>query len=57
MLLCVFVERKTIPEFLPGFEKWKSSYNPEPIGLKYIDHMVEISWNEMNVWEDFYLLM
>ena len=52
----VFVERKNYNGiFLPGFEKWKSSYNPEPIGLKYIDHMVgNVGWNEMNVWEDFY---
>ena len=52
----VFVERKNYSGiFLPGFEKWESSYNPEPIGLKYIDHMVgNVGWNEMNVWEDFY---
>ena len=52
----VFVERKNYSGiFLPGFEKWESSYNPDPIGLKYIDHMVgNVGWNEMNVWEDFY---
>ena len=52
----VFVERKNYNGiFLPGFEKWESNYNPEPIGLKYIDHMVgNVGWNEMNVWEDFY---
>ena len=52
----VFVERKNYNGiFLPGFEKFESSYNPEPIGLKYIDHMVgNVGWNEMNVWEDFY---
>ncbi len=52
----VFVERKNYNGiFLPGFEKWDSSYNPEPIGLKYIDHMVgNVGWDEMNVWEDFY---
>ena len=52
----VFVERKNYSGiFLPGFEKWESSYNPKPIGLKYIDHMVgNVGWNEMNVWEDFY---
>ena len=52
----VFVERKNYNGiFLPGFEKWESTYNPEPIGLKYIDHMVgNVGWNEMNVWEDFY---
>ena len=52
----VFVERKNYNGiFLPGFKKWESTYNPEPIGLKYIDHMVgNVGWNEMNVWEDFY---
>jgi 4-hydroxyphenylpyruvate dioxygenase len=52
----LFVERKNYNGiFLPGFANWESSYNPEPIGLKYIDHMVgNVGWNEMNVWEDFY---
>jgi hypothetical protein len=35
-----FVERKKIGVFLPGYKEWKSDYNPEPTGLKYIDHMV-----------------
>ena len=52
----VFVERKNYNGvFMPGFEKWESHYNPEPVGLKYIDHMVaNVGWNEMNVWEKFY---
>ena len=52
----IFVERtKYNGIFLPGFEKWESSYKPESIGLKYIDHMVgNVGWNEMNVWENFY---
>ena len=52
----IFIERKNYDGiFLPGFEKWESLYNPDPIGLKYIDHMVgNVGWNEMNVWEDFY---
>ena len=52
----VFIERKNYKGiFLPGFVKWDSSYNPEPIGLKYIDHMVgNVGWNEMNIWENFY---
>ena len=52
----VFVERKNYTGiFLPGFEKWESTYNPKPMGLKYIDHMVgNVGWNEMNIWEDFY---
>lgn len=52
----VFVERKNYTgEFLPGFKKWESDYNPAPIGLKYIDHMVgNVGWNEMNTWVKFY---
>ena len=52
----IFVERKNYKGvFLPGFEKWESHYNPAPLGLKYIDHMVaNVGWNEMNIWEKFY---
>ena len=52
----VFIERHNYNGiFLPGFVKWESSYNPSPMGLKYIDHMVgNVGWGEMNVWEDFY---
>ena len=52
----IFVERKDYKgAFLPGFVEWKSEYSPEPVGLKYIDHMVgNVGWNEMNVWADFY---
>ncbi len=52
----VFVERKNYKGiFMPGFEKWESTYNPKPVGLKYIDHMVaNVGWGEMNVWEKFY---
>ena len=52
----VFVERKNYNGcFMPGFEKWKSEYNPSSCGLKYIDHMVaNVGWNEMNIWEKFY---
>ena len=40
---------------MPGYEKWESDYNPEPVGLKYIDHMVaNVDWDEMNIWEKFY---
>ncbi len=46
----VFVERKNYKgTFLPGFVAWKSDYNPEPVGLKFIDHMVgNVGWNQMN---------
>jgi 4-hydroxyphenylpyruvate dioxygenase len=41
--------------FLPGFKEWKSDYNPEPVGLKFIDHMVgNVGWGEMNKWVEFY---
>lgn len=52
----IFVERKDYQGiFLPGFEKWESSYNPTPVGLKYIDHMVgNVDWGQMNQWAKFY---
>lgn len=52
----MFVERKNYKgAFLPGFIEWKSDYNPEPTGLKFIDHMVgNVGWNQMNTWVKFY---
>lgn len=52
----IFVERKNYNgTFLPGFEKWESDYNPEPVGLKFIDHMVgNVGWGEMNTWVKWY---
>ncbi len=52
----MFVERKNYTgDFLPGFRKWESDYNPEPIGLKYVDHMVgNVGWGEMNTWVKWY---
>ena len=52
----IFVERKNYQGiFLPGYEKWESIYNPAPVGLKYIDHMVgNVGWGEMNTWVDYY---
>jgi 4-hydroxyphenylpyruvate dioxygenase len=52
----MFVERKNYKgEFLPGFRKWESDYNPTPVGLKYIDHMVgNVGWGEMNTWVKWY---
>lgn len=41
--------------FLPGFEKWESDFKTEPIGLKYVDHMVgNVELGKMNYWVDFY---
>src|SRR5690554_1208880 len=52
----IFIERKNYNgPFLPGFKKWETDYNPEPTGLRYIDHMVgNVGWGEMNKWVDFY---
>lgn len=52
----MFVERKNYNgTFLPGYKEWKSNYNPTPVGLKFVDHMVgNVGWNEMNVWVKWY---
>jgi len=52
----MFVERKNFKgTFLPGYVKWESDYNPEPVGLKFIDHMVgNVGWNEMDIWVKWY---
>ncbi|MEO6167752.1 MAG: 4-hydroxyphenylpyruvate dioxygenase [Chitinophagales bacterium] len=52
----IFVERKNYKGiFLPGFKPYKSIKKTEPVGLKYVDHMVgNVGWNEMNIWVKFY---
>jgi len=52
----MFVERKNYNgDFLPGYVKWESDYNPEPVGLKFIDHMVgNVGWNQMDTWVKWY---
>ncbi len=52
----MFVERKNYDGiFMPGFQEWKSDYNPEPVGLKFIDHMVgNVGWGQMNKWVKWY---
>lgn len=52
----VFVDRSAYDgPFLPGYRAWKSDYNPQPTGLKFIDHMVgNVNWGEMNKWVEFY---
>ena len=52
----LFIERKNYSgEFLPGFIKWDSEYNPPPVGLKFVDHMVgNVGWGEMNTWVKWY---
>lgn len=56
-VLHVFVERKDYQgHFLPGFKKWETpDFKTEPIGLKYIDHMVgNVSFGQMDRWVKFY---
>lgn len=52
----MFVERKNYKgTFLPGFREWKSDYNPTPVGLKFVDHMVgNVGWNQMNPTVEWY---
>ncbi|MPR32639.1 4-hydroxyphenylpyruvate dioxygenase [Salmonirosea aquatica] len=52
----IFVERKAYAGvFLPGFKVWEPHYQPAPVGLNYVDHMVgNVGWNEMNTWTSFY---
>lgn len=52
----IFVERKDYQGiFLPGYKKWETRYNPKPMGLKYVDHMVgNVELGKMNYWVDFY---
>lgn len=52
----IFVERKDYKgPFLPGFIKWDPAYRTEPVGFKYVDHMVgNVGWGEMNQWAKFY---
>ncbi len=52
----VFVERKNYRGvFIPGYEAWKTEYQPTSTGLKYIDHMVgNVELGTMNTWANFY---
>jgi 4-hydroxyphenylpyruvate dioxygenase len=52
----LFIERKNYNGiFMPGFREWKSNYNPQSIGLLYVDHCVgNVGWNQMNPWVKFY---
>lgn len=52
----MFVEHKNYKgTFMPGYKPWKSDYNPESVGLKFIDHMVgNVGWGEMNTWVKWY---
>lgn len=52
----LFVERNNYTGlFMPGYSKWESTYNPEPLGLLHVDHCVgNVGWNQMNKWVKFY---
>jgi 4-hydroxyphenylpyruvate dioxygenase len=50
------VERKSYNgAFMPGFVAVESNYNPEPVGIEYIDHCVgNVELGGMNQWVQFY---
>lgn len=52
----IFIERKDYHgTFLPGFQAWNPEYKTEPVGLKYVDHMVgNVELGQMNEWVKFY---
>lgn len=52
----LFIERNDYQGvFMPGFRELKSTYNPAPTGLLYVDHCVgNVGWNQMNKWVKFY---
>ncbi|MDX1683936.1 MAG: 4-hydroxyphenylpyruvate dioxygenase [Saprospiraceae bacterium] len=52
----IFVERNDYNGiFLPGYKAWKPDYEVEPVGLKYVDHMVgNVELGRMNYWVKFY---
>ncbi|MEO9484976.1 MAG: 4-hydroxyphenylpyruvate dioxygenase [Ekhidna sp.] len=52
----IFIERSDYNGiFLPGYQAWNTEYNPEPVGLKYVDHMVgNVELGQMNEWVKFY---
>lgn len=52
----LFIERDNYSgPFLPGYQAWKSEYNPTETGLLYVDHCVgNVGWNQMEKWVGFY---
>lgn len=52
----IFIERKDYNGiFLPGYREWKTEYNPESVGLKYVDHMVgNVELGDMDKYVKFY---
>ena len=52
----IFVQRNEYTGvFMPGFKAWNPEYEAEPVGLKYVDHMVgNVELGKMNHWVKFY---
>ncbi|MDE0472788.1 MAG: 4-hydroxyphenylpyruvate dioxygenase [Ekhidna sp.] len=52
----IFIERKEYRGiFLPGYKPWNPEYKTEPVGLKYVDHMVgNVELGMMDEWVKFY---
>ena len=52
----IFIERKEYGGiFLPGYKPWNPEYKTEPVGLKYVDHMVgNVELGMMDEWVKFY---
>lgn len=52
----IFIERNDYNGiFLPGYREWNTEYNPEPVGLKYVDHMVgNVEMGDMDKYVKFY---
>ena len=52
----LFIERKNYNGvFLPQYQAHETSYKPESVGLRYVDHIVgNVGWFEMNKWCEFY---
>ena len=41
--------------FMPGFVRVESGFNPEPVGLRYVDHCVgNVELGAMNRWVEYY---
>ncbi len=52
----IFIERSNYHGvFLPGYKAWNPAFKTEPVGLKYVDHMVgNVELGKMNEWVKFY---
>lgn len=52
----IFVERQDYKGvFLPGYQSWTPTFEADPVGLMYVDHMVgNVEEGEMNKWVEFY---